>query len=188
MDNFDFELALQEGELGLFQNADNVEYRLDDWRAGRVRVLFIGGLSGSGKSTTAKKLAEETGARVVSLDGYLKALLRRNGHDADDHAERERVLYEKGVDMILCDNPSGQVVVEGAQIVWLNPKQLMDHAVLIVGTSFAKSTWRAIKRDFEKEHWEQYGTLAPHKFIKFNVLWFKALQKLFRLMQEQEAE
>ena len=68
----------------------------------------------------------------------------------------------------------------------MNPDDLSNHAVLIIGTSFAKSTWRAILRDFTKEHWEEYGSIAPHVHTKFNVMTYKDLRDIIKQLKKKQ--
>ena len=68
----------------------------------------------------------------------------------------------------------------------MNPDELKDHAVIIVGTSFATSTWRAILRDFSKDHWEEYGEIAPHVHIAFNLKTFQPLRSMIRHLRSSE--
>lgn len=51
----------------IFSKKDDV-YNFDKWENGECNILFITGHSGSGKSTLAHKIADEYGAKVISLD------------------------------------------------------------------------------------------------------------------------
>ena len=185
-DNADFDISLHEG-LGIFASIENVEYRCDEWRSRRgPRALFVVGLSGSGKTTVARKLASTAGASLVSLDGYLKRLLRSRGYDISTMEKYRATLWSHGVEEILADNP-GHIVIEGGQIGWLNPAALQEHAVIVLGTSFATSTWRAILRDFERDHWEAYGTISPHVHTKFNLLTFRPIGRIMEHLRRESA-
>ena len=183
-DNVDFELdmfALQE-DLRVFRNVEDFQYRTDEWRNGKVRVLFLSGLSGSGKTTYGRRLAAETGATLRSLDGYLKKMLRAK-YGQFDSTRYYELVYAHGVRVLLEDNPSGRLIIEGGQICWMNPDELKQHAVMIMGTSFTASTWRAILRDFSKEHWEEYGHIAPHVHTSFNLKTFSSLRSVMQRLQ-----
>lgn len=159
-----------------FKSTANEGYRLDEWKSGKVNVLFIVGYSGSGKSTLAKKLAKEDDAKLVALDGYFNKLLRKKENKED--IDLDKVGYEKGVKYLLEDNKEERVIFEGGQIRRLNPDILKEYAILFIGTSFITSTFRAIARDFEKEHWEEWGVIQPHVHLRYNIILFSALKKL----------
>ena len=188
-DNVDFELALSEyspqGNLGILRDIENFEYNVEAWKKGAARVLFLSGLSGSGKTTYGRTLAAENGATLRSLDKYLKPLLREK-YGQFSSEEYHRLVHDEGVRVLLEDNPVGRVVFEGGQICWMNPDDLRNHAVIVVGTSFAKSTWRAILRDFSREHWEEYGHIAPHVHTAFNLKTFEPLRGVIRRLQASE--
>lgn len=46
----------------------DLEYNLNKWKVGQKNVLFITGLSGSGKSTKASKLSKENNAINIEMD------------------------------------------------------------------------------------------------------------------------
>ena len=188
-DNTDFEMALSENvlqeDLGVLLDIQNFEYNVDAWKKGEIRTLFLSGLSGSGKTTYGRVLAAENGAQLRSLDKYLKPLLRAK-YGQFSSEEYHRLVFEQGVKVLLEDNPSGRIVFEGGQISWMNPDELKNHAVIIVGTSFAKSTWRAILRDFSREHWEEYGEIAPHVHTSFNLKTFQPLRGIIRQLKSSE--
>ena len=174
---------LTQGEnIGVFRDVENFEYRFDEWKRGDLCVLFLSGLSGGGKTTYGRVLAEQTGAKLRSLDNYFKGLLRSK-YGQFSSEEYHRLVYGKGVRELLADNPDGRIIIEGAQVCWMNPDDLKDHAVVVVGASFATSTWRAILRDFSKEHWEEYGTISPRHHTTFNLKTFKSLKGVIERLQ-----
>ncbi|WP_227982009.1 AAA family ATPase [Nocardia spumae] len=60
--------------------------------AGAVRLVLIGGLPGTGKSTIARRLAEATGANLLSSD-HIRGGARADGILAGTNAEYDRGLY-----------------------------------------------------------------------------------------------
>ena len=185
LDNIDFELEVLREDLGVLRDIENFEYNVDAWKRGEVRALFLSGLSGSGKTTYGRTLAAENGAQLRSLDKYLKPLLRSK-YGPFSSEQYHRAVYDHGVSDLKEDNPEGRVIFEGGQICWMNPDELRDHAVIIVGTSFVKSTWRAILRDFSREHWEEYGHIAPHVHTAFNLKTFQPLRSMIRQLRGSE--
>ena len=58
-------------DLGIFEEKDATYLDFDKFESGKVRVLYITGMSGGGKTTLAKKLAKKYNAVLVSLDDFL---------------------------------------------------------------------------------------------------------------------
>jgi shikimate kinase len=171
------EEMLNEG-IGVLASVENFEFNVDAWRRGEVRALFLSGLSGSGKTTYGQRLSKESGATLRSLDRYLKPLLREK-YGPFDAEGYQKAVFDHAVKELLQDN-KGRVIIEGGQVCWMNPEELRQHAVVVVGTSFLASTWRAIKRDFERDHWQEYGTIEPHTHTKFNLKTFAPLNDVMR--------
>ncbi|MRH87623.1 AAA family ATPase [Nocardia sp. SYP-A9097] len=68
-----------QGDTGAADRAHrHIELALGHLEEGAVRMVLIGGLPGTGKSTVARELADRTGAEVISTDG-LRAALRACG-------------------------------------------------------------------------------------------------------------
>lgn len=177
---------LNENDLGIFNSIENFEYRFDEWKQGKTRVLFICGLSGSGKTTYGRELAQETNSTLISLDGYLKPMIRdKYGKDITSSQYQQRV-FDSGIEDLLKANPAGKIIFEGGQICWMNPEKLKNYSVIIVGTSFVTSTWRAILRDFSKEHWEEYSHIVPHVHTKFNLKTFFPIKNVLLSLRNTE--
>ncbi len=170
--------------LNIVQSIENFNYKLDEWKRGEIRALFVVGLSGSGKTTFAKKLSIDTNIKMVSLDGYLKKLLR-GIYGQFNSEEYHKLVHDNGLKLILNDNPKGQVIFEGGQICWMNVEELCEHAIIVIGTSFLQSTWRAILRDFTKEHWEEYGHIAPHVHTSWNLNLFKPMSDMLDKLKDE---
>ncbi|RDI55288.1 bifunctional aminoglycoside phosphotransferase/ATP-binding protein [Nocardia mexicana] len=69
----------QQGAEGVAEHATrHVELALRHLEAGRIRLALVGGLPGTGKSTVARALAEQTGAILLSSD-HIRAGRRAQG-------------------------------------------------------------------------------------------------------------
>lgn len=160
--------------IGFFRSNKSITYNFDKWLSGEKRLLFIIGLSGSGKSTMAKQVSLMNDAECLGLDQYIKKLIRTKTGQSNPDYEKE--AFEQGVKLLVEDNPKGQLVIEGGQLLWFNPEDLKNEAVIIVRTSLVVSCWRACKRDFDKDHWEKYGTISPQTHVGINVRDFRKMK------------
>ncbi|WP_067669912.1 AAA family ATPase [Nocardia miyunensis] len=70
----------------------HVDLALRHLRSGAVRLVLIGGLPGTGKSTVARGLADATGAILLSSD-HIRAVARADGVLAGETGEYGRGLY-----------------------------------------------------------------------------------------------
>jgi adenylate kinase family enzyme len=131
--------------------------------------LFITGLSGSGKSTLADRLGKEMDIPVIHLDGWFNKRLREKFGAGINKTE---VAYKEGIKLLLEETPE-RCIIEGGQLVYCNRDELMQQNIIILRVSLIKSILRAIKRDFEKEHWKQYGHIDPLWHVKINLQWYK---------------
>ena len=158
----------------IFDDAD-LDYDFDAWVNGDKNVLLITGQSGSGKTTTAKKLAEEHKAYHVRIDdldaltlGYtmndkwfqkldkpVQDLMRQTIKEIPlppkDLTEDQFIAWERRmVDrMIQIALKSGKrFIIEGVQIATSSsPEVYSKCAIHICGTSLAKSLVRRNVRD-----------------------------------------
>lgn len=163
--------------INIIKTKDLIEHELWHWTEDFTRVLFITGLGGSGKTSLAKNYAELLGAKYVGLDQYFKQLIRTN--TGEENPDYERHAFENGVQWLLADNPTGRIVIEGAQVRWLDPNQVMSHSYMLLRDSLVTSTWRACKRDFTKEHWAKWKRVVPHKHLWWNLKAFNQMKAFY---------
>ena len=188
--DIEFEMALFEAfesHPGVVATGEDFEYRMDEWHNGQARVMFLSGLSGSGKTSLGRELAEQSGATLRSLDQYLKPMLRAK-YGQISSEQYHQLVKRVGIATLLADNPTGRVIFEGGQICWMDPDQLKDYPVVVMGTSFMKSTWRAILRDFSAEHWEEYRSISPHVHTAFNLKTIGPLKAVVAHLQKISSE
>lgn len=67
-----------EEEVQDYMESKDRAYNLDKWESKKANVIYITGASGSGKSTIAKRIAEEYGAEWVPLDTFFKYGFKKN--------------------------------------------------------------------------------------------------------------
>lgn len=174
---WDYEI-IQESSQPIFISEDDLEIKLDDWKDGKIKCLFIAGMSGGGKSTLANNLAKEYDAIMIEMDlimWFLKVgkampieppykLIEWHKYKTHkpypDDKEMERISTDKPFKKnMICDylewviqKSPKQFVIEGPidDIVKYRPNLLEDGALIVKGTSTLTSVIRRIKRDFTR--------------------------------------
>lgn len=88
-------------EYNILHSTDNYEYNMKKFRRNSLNnAVYITGYSGSGKSTTSKKLEEKYGkASVISLDYFTCFLYGKHKGDAEWLKEKDSIIYEYVIDM-----------------------------------------------------------------------------------------
>lgn len=129
---------------GLLLSSDDISFNFNKWKADKVKILYVVGFSGSGKTTTAKKIAEEYGVELIETDGWMS-----------DHPN---MSWDKKVSTLIeyikaRKKVKQRTIIEGIMMVDLFAFNenvfdcFEDTASIAKGTSFVKSTWRALFRD-----------------------------------------
>lgn len=149
-------------------NESDIYYNKDKFDSGETNLCFVTGLSGSGKSTMANGMKAEH----YELDdvGFNWNFSDDNLKDYGDLiytffkgiGKKYRVGYTEVDDSYMSiysdfvnysiqyakAHKNIKFVIEGVQLFqWINPKDLVDYAVYIKGTSRLISTYRAAKRN-----------------------------------------
>lgn len=73
---------------------DNAELNMDKWRSGKCNYVYVTGASGSGKSTLAHRIADETGAEIISLDIVGVALRKDKGQAMLEKLKHNKVRLD----------------------------------------------------------------------------------------------
>lgn len=163
-------------KINRFKNVDDIKINFEKFPS-ESKILFVTGLSGSGKSWTAKELAESCGASIFQpewlihskhvsqefkslLDEFLRAnpeivpYVENKWNDVKNEDEHE--LLQKYINMFLqsfldsCDK-SRTYIVEGLQIFTLIDFEVVKNFPIIVkGTSSFQSLRNRLKRDLPK--------------------------------------
>lgn len=161
---------------GMVLSTDDIVVNFEDWENGKSNIVFITGLSGSGKSKLGKELAEKYNAIYVELDlfgyivehktsiseisdpviaEYIKTtnLYKRN-RDVDflsrESAAKLSDEYVRFMDWLitLSHKRGNRYVVEGIQVMLVDPHYLKKFPVVVKGTSALKSWYRSYLRDY----------------------------------------
>lgn len=178
--------------VGLFWSSPACQSHIADWLAGREPVLFLTGLSGSGKTSLSQQLAIQYHCKVISMDAlraYDKATaFSQTAVDSfcerhpeitvhvkthwdiktrDFTGEKEYTKYTRlFLDEINCwaHSTHTRCIVEGIQLFVRVPKEyLINRPKLIIGTCGWKAFCQAIKRS--SKHFSM--RIVPKAIIRF---------------------
>ena len=171
--------ALKEAstDLNAVFNGNDIYIRVDEFKAKKLPILFITGMSGGGKTTLAKKIVEQQKCTYIEIDAfsncqyvnkkdhpwlfeYLQSIGKDSTEDISNYCkdlknmsrpdfEIERAKYIKWV--VGKASNSNQVVIEGVQVPNLykdyRSTLFTKYAMILKGTSLLISFLRRIKRD-----------------------------------------
>jgi ribosomal protein S18 acetylase RimI-like enzyme len=172
-------------ENGIITTKD-LEYNLDQWKIGGKNILFITGLSGSGKSTKAAKLAKENNAINIEIDLFehndivfdkntnnddgniiVKEYFEKKYGGARKMPQGDPKLPHMLYDFIkYCINYASKhkdrlFIMEGIQLADLEmAEELKNYPVIIVNTSIIKSMYRAAKREGIKDYFNSFKSFS----------------------------
>lgn len=155
----------------IFFNKDDVVKNLDKWGKGKNNILYITGLSGSGKSTIAKKYAKKNNAKLFGLDD-LELMYDIDAHNnpynkinvmfydkiikrypiaempLDDRFWEKLLQMVSYIEELMHQDSDTLYVMEGIQIYEIYESgYFLDKPIIIKGTSMIKSLYRRYKRD-----------------------------------------
>lgn len=165
--------------IPLMISKNNLEYRLEEFKNGKIDKLFITGLSGAGKSTLAKKLAKECGVPLICLDGYMKRLVKQTKvREFIDKTTVKELYYTYGLDLLIKHHPE-RCIVEGGQLLYFDINEIKTkYSLVVIRTSLIKSICRACKRNFESKHRDKYKHINPYRQIRTNFEWYNHITNL----------
>ena len=67
-------------DISIPKGRKSIDFNIDKWgKSEDTNILFITGLSGSGKSTKAVQIAKENGAEIIHLDPYYETDIQDAG-------------------------------------------------------------------------------------------------------------
>jgi adenylate kinase family enzyme len=179
----------------VFKNVNDITFNEND-----KNIIFITGLSGSGKSYLSKELANKYNSSIFQpewlihyrhtseefkpfLDEFIDRYNIRsyvdskwdNSKDEDNNEELKKYINLLVKEFILNANNSKKYIVEGLQLFTLIDINLIKNYHLIVkGTSSVNSLKNRIKRDYKKR--------KDYKFID-KIKWFIKVIRQSKLYQ-----
>lgn len=165
---------------GYIINKNDIELNLDKWNKGNNNILYVTGLSGSGKTTISDEYAKKYNAVVCELDKFQHnryLYIRKKNNDLSegdkimldlfnsiyygqvdfsDYDENKFKLEIKSYLQKLiakCSSQNKLFIFEGVQIFnFVDPSYFENKPLIIKGTSALSSLIRKYKRDKEDEN------------------------------------
>jgi uncharacterized protein len=163
---------------GYVLNSKDIEYNVDKFKNGSIKLLFITGHSGSGKSTIASKLAKDMKIDYISLDdlsenynftdtqldqycdlisSFFKTVGKkyRNEKLIKSFSNKQKIQISKEFIEYAMSKANKKYIIEGVEIYnmlyakMINIDKFKQFAVIIKGTSSFISSYRASKRNIE---------------------------------------
>jgi len=127
-------------------------YNFEDWKNDKQPVLYIVGLSGSGKSTIGRQLAEKYKAEYISLDRIANEYsnkLEEKYKKKSYTSKINKMVYEYMDKFIRqLEKKKKKVVAEGVQIAYYpDLSYFKNKPLIILGTSVIISSLRGFLRD-----------------------------------------
>lgn len=195
---------------GYIFSEKDIKYNVDEFVEGKVKTLFITGQSGSGKSTLGHKYEEELKIPCYELDLVAKNYVYKTDKDLKNCGQDLYDFFHgEGSDFRLLEKPSkgwpfitdeccekfirfiikrnARCIVEGIHLYLLfydksiSIEEFKNSAVIIKGTSMAKSYYRSVKRDYESDKKED-PNIKITDALNFNYL----KEKLSYMLKEEK--
>ncbi len=167
----------------LIFDEEDFQYHVDDWKSGKNKLLLITGFSAAGKSTLGKKLAKEYNTGYASMDDMPDWLREkdkaiRSKYKDPIRSKHLRNLYVKYAKDFI-NKIKKPMVWEGIQMyAWLPDEEIAKHSVIIMGTSYLTTMFRAMKQFArEDENFKEWFKSTKH-FAKMQKYMIKELDHI----------
>lgn len=193
---------------GYIFSKDNLYINFDKFKDGKTNICFVTGLSGSGKSTEASKIAKENNAEWIELDifeycrNFTDEQLKEAGQVFYDYLSSHKDIWDKlknnkihGNDLNAeisrfikyCINwclkhKENKWVIEGVQIFsFIDPKEIKNYPIVFIRASMVKSILQRWKRngDGKIKLWEELKNEFPQLLA-----WYIDNEKAFKDFQK----
>ena len=193
---------------GYIFSKDNLFINFDKFKDGKTNICFVTGLSGSGKSTEAEKLAKEYNAEWIELDifEHCKSFSDSGLKQADqvfyDYLSNHKDIWNKLKNNELHGNDlnneiikfvkycigwclkhkENKWIIEGVQIFsFVDPKEIKSYPIVFIRASMLKSILQRWKRngDGKIKLWKELKNEFPQLLS-----WYIDNEKAFKAFQK----
>lgn len=193
---------------GYIFSKDNLYINFDKFKDGKTNICFVTGLSGSGKSTEAERLAKEYNAEWIELDifehckSFTDDQIKEAGQVFYDYLSSHKDIWNKlknnelhGKDLNTeiskfinyCINwclrhKENKWIIEGVQIFsFIEPKEIKNYPIVFIRASMVKSILQRWKRNGDgKIHlWKELKNEFPQLLS-----WYIDNEKAFKQFQD----
>lgn len=168
-------------KLNTFFSGKDVYFNFDKWRSGEINKCLILGLSGSGKTSLAHKIADQYNCDVVHLDMFRGQVYYSDEYLKTEHKQIYEYFthvwthgnrmsvktmpsdirneeFEKMVYWLL-DRPEPLIIEGMLENIISNNEQLQKFPIIFKGTSVVKSMYRAAMRELNRS--ESHNGIIP---------------------------
>ena len=156
---------------------------LQKFESGECNKLIILGLSGAGKTTLGKQLAEKYNCPVIDLDDVIRKIEKKYPHDK---FARSKQIYLMSQEVSKILNNKIKSIIGGLDIVNIyydDPninKLLLTLPFIFLGKSALKSSWDAAMRNY-KLYNDEKDSFLSHIYYSVNINindYYKNIQQL----------
>lgn len=182
----------------VFSN-ENEFFGVEEFKAKKLNMCFVTGMSGGGKSTFAEKLAKEANADVICLDNieakdkwkyknnpttrslyWIFKWCDENGYTEENDNEFVHLGHVKFLRWLRTqESKTNRFVVEGVQIPWMfhvDSSVFKNAAWVLINTSVATSISRRYNRDKDTSYGFSINSLP--RMIRLYMDWYVTQNKL----------
>lgn len=131
--------------MSIFISQKPLQISVDRFINGEESKLLVVGLSGSGKTTISKLLAEKYQAKYVNLDSFFFSNQKLKESDPHEYRKRQS-LFELEV---LTNNE--RLVIDGVALMRMSEELTMHLPVIILRISLIQASWRGLKRNLSDQ-------------------------------------
>ena len=193
---------------GYIFSKDNLFINFDKFKDGKTNICFVTGLSGSGKSTEAEKIAKEYNAEWIELDifehckSFSDSELKQAGQVFYDYLSNHKDIWNKLKNNELHGNDlnneitkfvkycirwclkhkENKWIIEGVQIFsFVDPKEIKSYPIVFIRASMLKSILQRWKRngDGKIKLWKELKNEFPQLLS-----WYIDNEKAFKAFQK----
>ena len=193
---------------GYIFSKDNLFINFDKFKDGKTNICFVTGLSGSGKSTEAEKLAKEYNAEWIELDifehckEFSDGELKQAGQVFYDYLSNHKDIWNKLKNNELHGNDlnneiakfikycirwclkhkEDKWIIEGVQVFsFIDPKEIKSYPIVFIRASMLKSILQRWKRngDGKIKLWKELKNEFPQLLS-----WYIDNEKAFKAFQK----